>query len=498
MFTLLALRNLTTRPWRTLLLLFGFGIGVGVMIVLLSIGEAMLVQARDEKLVGGGEVTVLPEGLDVELMKTGGVGGLFFSIGNARFVHLQLLAAPRLDDVVRAVSPQIDAKLLYLRTPDGRERPVRATGEVPSATAAVGAAPTLLAGAWRDDDGDRRWLAPTPVELRHDIDHFHETPPGIADRDTWAEWHYFNVLSSDRRRWTFITFAIGGDVPRGEWGGQLLVTTHGQREPDRRYALDVPRERVRYSTSRADLALGDAGVTLLPDGRYRVVGSAPAVDGGGGRVRVDLIVTPAERAYFPGVDLGGDAIVSGYAVPALRADASGEICRDDACERHEGVQAYHDHNWGVWRRVDWEWGAGRAGALTFLYGRVQPGDDVAEAPPLLLYLVDSLGFRALFRPTEVRYEDGRTITVDGRPLRVPSRFVLADARGADTLRVEVTVEHATATDTRKGLLQRGDSAAARDVRRPYFIQMKGIARLGGRIGGRVVQGSGTGFFETYR
>ena len=96
MFAKLALRNVTTRPWRTALLLAGYGIGVGVMIVLLSIGEALMAQARDERLVGGGEVTVLPEGLDVEVMKTGGVGGLFFSIDHARFVQLQLLASPRL------------------------------------------------------------------------------------------------------------------------------------------------------------------------------------------------------------------------------------------------------------------------------------------------------------------------------------------------------------------------------------------------------------------
>src|SRR5258707_15599751 len=78
----LALRNITYRPWRSVLLFVGFGVGVAVMIVLLSIGEAMLSQARNEKLVGGGTITVLPEGLDVEVMKTGGVGGLFF-----RFVH---------------------------------------------------------------------------------------------------------------------------------------------------------------------------------------------------------------------------------------------------------------------------------------------------------------------------------------------------------------------------------------------------------------------------
>ena len=96
MIALLALRNVVHKPWRSALLFAGFGIGVAVMIVLLSVGEAMLTQARDEKLIGGGQVTVLPEGLDIELMKTGGVGGLWFSINNARFVHRQVLASPRL------------------------------------------------------------------------------------------------------------------------------------------------------------------------------------------------------------------------------------------------------------------------------------------------------------------------------------------------------------------------------------------------------------------
>ena len=495
---LLAFRNLLLRPWRTLFLLLGFGVGVGVMIVLLSIGEAMLAQARDERLVGGGDVTVLPEGLDVELMKTGGVGGLFFSISNARFVNQQLLSAPRLADRVRAVAPQIEGKLLYLRTAGGREVPVRAAGEIPSATAAVGGLPRIVAGRWDDDDADRRWLRPTAAELRHDLDHFHLPPDGVADRETWAEWHYFNVLSADRRRWAFVTLAIGGDVPDGEWGGQVLVTTHGDREPDRRFAADVPREGIRFSTDSADLVLGGSRVTVLADGRYRVVASAPAADGRGGEARVDLVVSPTPGAYFPGVDLGGDAVVSGYVVPALRATASGTVCVAGRCERLDEVQGYHDHNWGIWRRVDWEWGASRAGDFTLLYGRVQPADDVAEIQPLLLYVVDSLGFLTLMRPRKIAYEDGRTLQAGGRPLRVPSRFTMGDARGADTLRLEVTVEHATATDTREGYLARGDTASARRLGRPWFVQMKGVARLTGRVGGRRIEGEGTGFFETYR
>jgi hypothetical protein len=134
MIRLLALRNLAQRPWRTALLLLGFGMGVSVMVVLLSVGEALVTQARDRRLVGGGEITVLPEGLDLEVLKVGGLGGLYFSIPNARFVQLQLLAAPRLAGDVRAVAPQIEGKLLYLRLGSGRELTVRATGEVPSAT----------------------------------------------------------------------------------------------------------------------------------------------------------------------------------------------------------------------------------------------------------------------------------------------------------------------------------------------------------------------------
>jgi hypothetical protein len=33
---------------------------------------------------------------------------------------------------------------------------------------------------------------------------------------------------------------------------------------------------------------------------------------------------------------------------------------------------------------------------------------------------------------------------------------------------------------------------------PYFIQMKGTARISGRIEGQPLVGTGTGFFETYR
>jgi hypothetical protein len=270
MIAILARRNLTLRPWRSVLLLGGFGNGVGVMIVLLAIGDAMLTQSRDERLVGGGDITVLPEGIDVEVMKTGGVGGLFFSISNARFLDLQLLSSRRNARAVKAVAPQIVDKLLYLRTPDGRERPVRATGELPSRSALVGALPALGTGAWVDDSLDRRWATPTPAQLRADIDHFHLTPRDADHRDSWGEWHYFNLLSNDGKRWAFLSFILGGAVPDGQWGGQILLTLHEAGKPARRFTATFPKDSVELSTWNANLRIGNGTVTVDDSGRYVV------------------------------------------------------------------------------------------------------------------------------------------------------------------------------------------------------------------------------------
>ncbi len=498
MIRLLALRHLMLKPWRGVFLLLGFSMGVAVMIVLLSIGEALLDQSRDERLVGGGAITVLPEGVDVEVLKTGGLGGMFFSIDHARFIYRQLLAAPRLRGDVAAVSPQIEGKLLYLRTADGVERTVRASADVPSLTAAVGAAPTLLAGTWTDDSLDRRWRSPTAAEFRHDIDHFHLPPPEAAGDPTWAEWHYFNVITPDRRQWAFITYMLAGAVgdSAGRWGGQLLVTLHEQGRPARRFTSTVPSRDVRFSTTDANLRIGEARVDVLGDGRYALRGTARE-DGTGTPVKIDLVVAPAEGAYFPGASLTS-GIVSGYVVAGLRADATGSICVGDSCMHDDGAQAYHDHNWGVWRGVTWQWGAARAGDYTFLYGRVESADSSTTTPSLVVYLVDQQGFLALFRPRDIRYVDGRTTRVGGVTIRTPSSAEMVDIRGSDTLRITLAIEDATATDTRAPGVERGDGLASRAIARPYFVQMKGTATISGRIRGTPLAGRGAGFFETYR
>jgi hypothetical protein len=492
----LALRNLTYRPWRSVLMFFGFGVGVGVMIVLLSVGQALLTQARQEKLVGGGNITVLPEGLDVEVMKTGGIGGLFFSIDHASFLYRQVLASRRYEREVAAVAPQIEGRLLYLRAADGKEYAVHASGEIPEASRSVGAAPDLVVGDWRNDDGDRRWVSPTPFELRNEIDHFQLPSDSVTNRETWAEWHYFNVLSEGGKRWAFISFIVGGDVTSSKWGGQIGITLRDQDGATRRFARAVDKSQVKFSTSDASVTFANSQVRVLPDGDYRVRASAPE-DNGRGKITVDLRVHPAPEAYFPGVSMSSGGFVSGYVVPGLRASASGTLCVDGVCEELADAQSYHDHNWGVWRNVTWDWGASRAGQYTFLYGRVYPPDSTASVPPVLVYVTDSLGFRAVFRPNAIKYEDNRVIRVGADSIRAPSRASLFEGRGADTLRIDVAIEDAIATDTRPARSERGSPVAgARE--HPYFIQMKGTARISGQIDGVPLAGRGTGFFETYR
>jgi hypothetical protein len=475
MILTLAFRHLWVRKLRSLFLLLGFTLGVGVMIVLLSIGEAMVAQSRDVALVGGGEVTVLPQGIDVEAMRTGGLSGMFFGIDRARFLTRQLLGGPRNADIVRTVAPAIENKTLYLER-HGRVVPVRVGGEIPSRAAAVGAGLDLIAGSWTDSPADSAYIQPAPQQLYDELDRFHFPP---RPDSTWGEWHYFNVVTGPSE-WWYITYLVGGEVPAGRWGGQLLVT---HRRPDghyERFTAQAPADRVTLDTARADLQLGQSFVHQR-DGTYYLWARG---EGNAGRVLLDFTVTPAPQRYFPPAELRADQFLSGYVVPGLVAEASGKACVAGRCTRFDRAPAYHDHNWGVWRAVTWEWGAARGAGLSLLYGGVYAPDSATAGAPFFLTLVDSLGVRQVLRFRRIDYRGARP--AEGEPgASAPERFTLLAARDADTLRLEVQVEHALASRMRAEGLHR------------YFLQMRGRFTLHGRVNDQAVADSGKGFFETY-
>jgi hypothetical protein len=482
----LAFRHLLVRKVRSLFLLFGFSLGVGVMIVLLSVGQAMLEQSRDVSLVGGGEVTILPLGIDIEAMRTGGIGSMFFGIDRARFLVRQVLGGARNRDLVRTVSPTLEGKLLYLRR-GNRVVSVRAGGEIPSRAAAVGSGLNLIEGNWENSPADSAYLAPTAQQLYDELDHFHL--PRVPD-STWGEWHYFNLVTS-KDEWWYITYLVGGAVSRapessdsGCWGGQLMVTRRAPEGQYQRFLSRQPSSRITLDTLRADLAIGPSSVRQR-NGVYHLLGSAP---GESGAVRIDVVLTPGVNRYFPPVELRDDELVSGYVVPGLVATASGRICVAARCEVFKEIPAYHDHNWGVWRGVTWEWGSGQGSRLAVLYGGVYgPERGAARGSvrsPFFLTLVDSLGVKQVFRFDRIRYQGERTARGAGG-FTAPRRFDLVANREQDTLRLAVDVQDALATEMKAGALQRG------------FLQMRGGFTLRGRIDGKTVSDSGSGFFETY-
>jgi hypothetical protein len=474
----LAFRHLVVRRRRSLFLLLGYGLGVGVMIVLLSVGEAMLEQSRDLALVGGGEVTVLPEGIDVEAMRTGGVSGMFFGIDRARFLTRQLLGGQRQESVVAAVSPAIEHKLAYLSF-NGRTVVARAGAEIPSRARQVGAPLDLLAGSWEDQAADSTWLAPGAGQLYDEMDRFHL--PRTRD-SSWAEWHYFNVITAPGE-WWYLTWLVGGDVPVGRWGGQVLLT---RRTPDgghQRFVATVPPDGVVFDTTRADLLVGPSAVRQR-DGVYTLTASA---EGPSGRARIELMVRPERNRFFPPVELLEGRTSSGYVVPALRATATGRICVGASCRAVSGVPAYHDHNWGTWRAVTWDWGALRGREIDVLFGAVYPEGvtrDSASASAMFVTVVDSLGVRQVLRARPVRYAGTHWRSAE-LGVRVPASFTFLAERDRDSLLVEGTVEAADATLS---------PAAGVDRR---FLQLRGRARMTGRVAGEAVADEGEGFFETY-
>jgi hypothetical protein len=467
----LAIRHLLVRPGRAVVLLVGYAIGVAVMIVLLSVGTAMLEQSRDVALVGGGDLTVLPEGIDLEALRTGGMTGLFFGIDRARFVTRQLLGGPRHADVVRTVAPVLEQKWVQLHVGDTTWS-VRAGGELPDAMRQLGSAAAVVEGRWENGPQDRDWTTPSPQAFYDELDRFHRPTAGDS---TWGEWHYFNLVVSDDE-WWYVTFLVGGDMTTERWGGQLLVT---RRRPDgvhERYVENMSREAVRLDTTRADLVLGRSSV-LQRDGVYRVEGVV-------GAARFRFALTPDRHRYFPPVELRAGEFRSGYVVPAVTASASGELCVAARCATLTAIPAYHDHNWGSWREVTWEWGTARGGHHALLYGGVRQGSAPASrgSAPFFLALFDTLGVRQVYRFREIAALGQRPLV--GETATGPDSLHLVASRLGDTLdlRIRVLDVHATRPPNGGGRL---------------FLQMRGAWTLRGTAAGVPVADSGLGFFERW-
>lgn len=467
MIALLALRTLGDRPRRTAFLLFGFGISVGVMIVLLSIGEAVLEQARDKDLVGGGDLVLLPDGIDVEVLKVGGATGMYFAIDNASFVYRQVLSGPRFAPHLAAVpapewpgeppapplaaaSPMLVNKVVYLRRKGDTEPPRRAqaSGVIPSLDRTVrgGNAPD-----WADGIADRSWMDPPVDSLYNALDRFHEPNPNLPHLDRWGEWLYFNFTQPGTGVHAFLSFIVGGDLTRDEARAlPLLQIVHPGRAP-RRFQGDLPLRRQDVAFDRVDLRFGTATRVTFRGGEYHLQLGWQSPEG---EVQGELHVRPARDVDFPPFLIhSSDRFVSGYTVPAVHATLRGWIEAGGERLDLEGAPAYHDHNWGTWRDVHWDWGTASNGDQALFYGRVRhpelrPGT-WSEGVFMLVTQARRPGVRGgflgLFRPDSIVYTWEPARDVPGGPLRTPRSFEIR----ADSVRVGFEIESVVATPPRQ-------------------------------------------------
>ncbi len=305
---------------------------------------------------------------------------MFFSIDHARFIYRQLLAAPRLRDVVAAVSPQIEGKLLYLRTADGVERTVRASADIPSLTAAVGAAPTLLAGAWTDDSLDRRWRAPTAARAapRH-----RSLPPAARRGAGRSELGGVALLQRDHARPAAVGVHHLHARRRGRRharaGGAASCSSRCTSRGGPRVAsrARVPSRDVRFSTTDADLRIGEARVDVL---RRRTLRAARHGARGGHRHAGDA---RSRRRAGRRCVLPGRVAHERHRQRLRRAGAARRRHRLDL--RRRDVHAVRRAR----RRITITTGASGAASpgsgarrapatYTFLYGRVESADSVDD------------------------------------------------------------------------------------------------------------------------
>ncbi len=489
-------KGLRFRPQRTLFLLLGFAVGVMVMTVLLSVGTAVLRQAMDEDLTGGGDVVLLPAGIDVSVLKTGGVTALNFDIPNARFLTRETLSDRRLPGV-EVVSPELSRVTGTLRF-HGHERLVRMDGVVPSRFRELWPA---VPAAFVDGPAERDYIDPQFTSLLTRIDAFH-TPVADSSR-TWAEWHYFNY-HDDAGRSLYVSVSgvtFGSDVAASGYSRGVVLFEMVDERGVRTKIVDVlPGREVKASTTSPDLIAG-LNTVRLDSGVYTV--SLALADSLQRPVTVSLSLTPVPHQVAPPITPLGAEEPFGYVVPVVRGPMTGRVTMGGRTVELAGV-GYHDHNWGDFRDAVWDWGIVHAGPYSVLYGRFAATGEELARRPVFVALFDAKGPRPFMLTGDYHVTwafldpvvppGPHTPAAANLPGETPQSVSLFAAAGADTVMLHLEFSRHFVSETGKG---EGGLFGARDASTSLFYQLEGHATLTGRLDGAPVRETGHAYAETF-
>jgi hypothetical protein len=465
----LALRSLLTHPVRSLVLACGFGLGVGVMATLLGVGEVILDQARSPAVSGAG---------DVVMASTTG------RLPSARWILSSGLRTGGLDGRVSAASPSRRATLYLVKNPSTALRggdgvlPIRAQGGIPSLERAIDDPETSSVASWTDAESDAAWSSPDPGAALAALDRFHPIPDVPARADSWAEWLYFNGRAGDNQFYLTFMFGPARGIGNRAAGVRLQLNRAGKVES---YSQSHDVGEADVLRNAPNLTIGANRVKL--DGmRYHITLDLPG-ERGTSKVTGNLLMeaTPG-RALPPLTINGAGGWMSGYVVPVMSGRLSGSLVVNGTTVIFDEGAGYHDHNWGFWRDVSWRWGQVQHGDLSFVYGRIRPPADAADAERIP-------GFLAAIGPDgPVGYATNVAIDETNDPATGHPRSIVVTGRSASLdLTIELTVDNMVVTKTGSGFFGGGMD----------FLQLRANYKVRGRAGGRSIDFSAAGTAETF-
>jgi hypothetical protein len=294
---------------------------------------------------------------------------------------------------------------------------------------------------------------------------------------SWIEWLYFNGQAGSTR--FYLSFLAGPQLSSGKRTLSVrLQLDRGGKMTSYSEATEVTGEEL---ASAPDINAGPNTVRLV-GADYRIHIDLPA-ESGGSRASGDIVVRALPGQSLPPFTMrGARGWLSGYVVPVMGGELAGAITIGRETIDLTGGAGYHDHNWGFWEGVRWQWGQVKSDALSFVWGRVYPPEDAADSARLPGFLV------ALGPEGPIGYATDVDIDEQDAPTSAPRRIVVTGRSDSLALTLDVAVDHVETTKMGEGSFGGGMN----------FLQMRGQYRVSGSIGERKIAFSGPGSAETFR
>jgi hypothetical protein len=537
MIVRLALRSLATRPLRTAVLSIGFGLGIAVMAELLGVGEVILQQAHSPALSGGGDIVVTGAVGPLEsarFVMSGVLASDRFrsrirAVAPSRKATLYLIG--RDETVPVAVHGGIPSRDVAIGDP-----------EVAGQTAWTDTADDTR---WLNPDpGDvlraMDRFHPVPSDSRAAVAPAQGTPAGTApsgvDTQSWAEWLYFNGRSQDDELRFYLTFLAAGPDGSGKRPTHVRLQLNRRGDTTNYSAFADVDEQVLLDRA-PDLDVAGNSVRLRNDGRYTITLSltregpagpkGPALHDDARRpgpfgpgtlhddartpgpfgpgalhddartpgpfgpgaarrssVHGELTLTPAPGRSFPPATIhGARGWISGYVVPVLSGTWSGRLLVDGKEVVVGGASGYHDHNWGYWHGVSWQWGQVSDGDMSIVYGRVFPPADVADRSRVPGALA------VIGRDGPIAFASGVLVSEDDQN-GTPRSITIQSRDRQATLTLRFTVNDAVRTPMALTRTRKSQTAT--------FLQLGGVYQVRGRAGDVDLNFTARGSAETFR